>query len=151
MIYAIVLPLAVFIGWMTIDLASWDRTSFAMFAGILFVLLLPLLLKWHYGAMILSWQTSITIFFLPGTPSLWMLLAGINFGIAILNRVIQKRRAFLSAPPITATLLALLAVVVITAQLRGGMGVQAFGGNTVGGKGYYYIVAAIIGYFALAS
>ena len=85
LIYAVVLPLAVFIGWTAVDLADWDRTSFATFVAILFVLLLPILLKWHYPAMLFSWNTGITIFFLPGTPGLWMLLAGMNFGIAVLN------------------------------------------------------------------
>jgi O-antigen ligase len=150
-VYAVILPLAVFIGWVAVDLANWNRTSFAMFAAILFVLLLPALLKWHYPVMLFSWNTAITIFFLPGSPSLWMLMAGITFGIAVLNRIIQKRRMFLSVPAVTATLLALLAVVVITGKLRGGFGSQALGSATYGGKGYYYIIAAIIGYFALAS
>jgi O-antigen ligase len=46
---------------------------------------------------------------------------------------------------------ALGAVVFLTAQLRGGMGVRAFGGASIGGKGYYQIFAAIVGYFAFAS
>lgn len=149
LIYAVILPLAVFIGWMVAG--DLTRTSFAVLAAIIFVLLLPLLLKWHYPVMVFSWGTFITIFFLPGQPALWMLMAGINFGIAILNRIIQKRRAFLPAPSITASLLALLAVVLITAKLRGGMGVQALGASTYGGKPYYFILAAIIGYFAFAS
>jgi len=147
----VVLPLAVFIGWTAVDLANWDRTSFATFVAILFVLLLPILLKWHYPAMLFSWNTGITIFFLPGTPGLWMLLAAMNFGIAVLNRIIQKRQVFFSVPPVTMSLLLFLATVVITAKLRGGMGVQALGGGAMGGRGYYYIIAAVLGYFALAS
>jgi len=150
-IYAVILPLAVFIGWMAVDLANWDRTSFSMIAAIIFVLLLPALLKWHYPVLLFSWNTAITIFFLPGTPTLWMLMAGITFGIAALNRIIQKRPVFFSAPSITASLLALLTVVLITGKLRGGFGSQALGSSTYGGKGYYYIIAAIVGYFALAS
>jgi hypothetical protein len=49
------------------------------------------------------------------------------------------------------SLVIFLSVVVITAKLRGGMGVQALGGSSIGGKGYYYIIGAIIGYFALAT
>ena len=150
-IYAVIIPLAVFIGWMTVDLANWDRTSFATFAAIVFVLLIPVLLKWHHPVMLFSWNTGITIFFLPGEPALWMLMAGVNFGIAILNRIIQKRPMFLSPPSVTASLLALLAVVLITGKLRGGFGSQALGSSSYGGRGYYYLIAAIIGYFAIAS
>jgi len=151
MVYAIVLPLAVLIGWMAVDLSMLDRTSFATISAVIFVLLLPVILKWHYPVMILSWNTAMTVFFLPGKPALWMLLVGINFGIAILNRIIQKRPAFHSAPAITMSLLALAAVVVVTAKLRGGMGVNVLGASTIGGKGYYFIIAGILGYFALAS
>ena len=150
-IYAVILPLAIFIGWMTVDLANWNRTSFALFAAIIFVLLLPALIRWHYAVMVFSWGTFISIFFLPGQPALWMLMAGITFGMAILNRIMQKKRAFLPAPSITATLLILLLIVVITGKLRGGFGVSALGAASYGGKGYYYIIAAIIGYFAFAS
>ena len=150
-IYAVILPLAVFIGWIAVDLANWNRTSFALFAAIVFVLLLPALLKWHYPIMVFSWSTYITIFFLPGQPALWMLMAGLTFGMAILNRIMQKRRAFISVPSITATLLVLLVIVLITGKLRGGFGVSALGGATYGGKPYYYIIAGIIGYFAFAS
>jgi hypothetical protein len=150
-IYAVLLPLAVFIGWTAVDLANFDRMAFATFVVILFVLLLPIILKWHYPTMIFSWHTGITIFFLPGTPGLWMLMAGLNFGIAFLNRIIQKRQMFFSAAPVTLSLLFLLTVVLMTANLRGGLGVQALGGSAVGGKGYYFIIAAILGYFAFAS
>ena len=148
-VYAVILPLAVLIGW--IISGDMTRTTFAVLAAIVFVLCLPLLLKWHYLVMVFSWNTYITIFFLPGQPGLWMLMVGINFGLAILNRIMQKRVAFFPAPSITITLLLLLAVVVITAKLRGGMGIQAFGDSTYGGKKYYFIFAAILGYFAFAS
>ena len=138
MIYAVILPLAVFIGW----LVSGDmtQTSFGMLAAIMFVLLTPLLLKWHYPVMVFSWSTYITIFFLPGQPSLWMVMAGLNFGIAILNRIMSKRQAFLPAPSITMALLALAAVVFVTAQLTGGMGLRILGG---GGAHSVYLDGAV--------
>lgn len=150
-IYAVVLPLAVLIGWMATDLANWNRTSFGVMAAVLFVLLIPVFLRWHYPILVFAWNTAITVFFLPGSPSLWMLMAGLNFGLAILRRVMQKQPAFLSAPPVTVSLIALALVVVATAKLTGGMGLQVAGSSTFGGRGYYYILAAIVGYFALAS
>jgi hypothetical protein len=148
-IYAVILPLAVFIGW-TVS-GDMTRGSFGTLAAIVFVLLLPALLKWHYPVLIFSYNTYITIFFLPGRPTLWVLMAAITFGIAILNRIIQKRSAFLPAPAITASLLFFAAVVIITAKLRGGMGLSALGSTTYGGKGYFYLLGGIIGFFAVAS
>jgi hypothetical protein len=149
LIYVVTLPLAIFVGWMVAG--DLTRTSFAVLAAILFVLLLPVLLKWHYPVLVFSWGTFITIFFLPGQPALWMLMAGITFGIAVLNRILQKQQAFLSAPSITASLLVFAAIVVVTAKLRGGIGMQSFGSNIYGGKGYIFILSGIIGYFALTS
>lgn len=148
-IYAVVLPLAVFIGW-TLS-GDMTRSSFAVLAAIVFVLALPMVLKWHYAILVFSWNAFITIFFLPGQPVLWMLMAGINFGIAILTRIISKKQAFISAPSITVSLLLLGIIIAITAKLRGGMGLSALGSSTFGGKGYYMAFAAIIGYFAFAS
>ena len=150
-IYAIILPLAVVLGWMAVDLADWNRTSFTVFAIIGFALLLPLLLKWYYPVLIFSWNTAISLFFLPGKPALWMLMTVITLGMAILHRIIQKRPVFLSAPSITFSLLAVAAVTIITAKLRGGFGLSALGSSNVGGKGYYYIFMGILGYFAFAS
>src|SRR4030095_13688483 len=42
-------------------------------------------------------------------------------------------------------------VVLITAYARGGIGFQALGGSTSGGKRYVYVLAAVMGFFALAS
>jgi O-antigen ligase len=150
MIYAIVLPLAVFIGWLVAG--DMTRTSFATLSAIIFVLLLPFLLKFHYPMLIFSWNTFISIFFLSGQPGLWMIMVIINFGLAILNRIIRKQQhAFISAPSITISLLVLAAVVLFTATFRGGLGVQALGSSMIGGKGYYLILAGILGYFAFAS
>ena len=149
LIYAVILPLAVFIGWMVSG--DMTRTSFSVLAGIIFLLLVPLLLKWHHEMLIFSWSTSITIFFLPGQPALWMLMAGLNFGIAVLRRIMQKQQAFLPAPAISLSLMALLIVVVVTGNLTGGFGLQILGSSAQGGKRYYDIIAAVIGYFALVS
>lgn len=148
-IYAVILPLAVFIGW-TVS-GDMTRGSFGTLAAIVFVLLLPVLLKWHYPVLVFSYNTYITIFFLPGKPTLWVLMAVITFAIAILNRIIQKRPAFLPAPAIAASLFFFAAVVIITAKLRGGIGLSALGSTSYGGKGYFYILGGIIGFFALAS
>lgn len=148
-IYGTILPLAAFIGWMISD--DLTMGSFSILASIGFLLLLPALLKWHYVVLVFSLQSAVTIFFLPGKPTLWMIMGGISFGIAILHRIMQKRQAFISAPSITFSLLFILAVVLITGKLRGGFASMAFGGSSYGGKGYYYIIGAIVAYFGLVS
>ena len=150
-IYAVVLPLAIVLGWMTVDLANLDQTSFGFLAALLFMLSLPLLLKWHYPAMLLSWNTAMTLIFLPGKPALWVLMAGLNFGIVVFQRVIQKQPIFLPARSMVMAIFALLVVVLVTAKIQGGFGSRAAGSAIYGGKRYYYILAAIIGYFALIS
>lgn len=150
-IYAVILPLAVMVGWMTVDLADFDKTSFAVFAGIIFVLLLPLLLKWHHPVLIFSWSSFITLFFLPGQPALWMFMSLIAVSVAVLHRIILKRQAFVSAPAITFSLLLLGAVILVTAWLRGGIGLNIMGSSTVGGKTYILLLAGIVGYFGITS
>src|SRR5262249_30328085 len=48
-------------------------------------------------------------------------------------------------------LLVLLGVVLITAMFTGGLGARSLGSSRYGGKGYFYILAAGAGYFALSS
>ena len=148
-IYAIILPLAVFVG-MKLS-GNMTTSSLAMLGFILFVLVSPVILKWHYPVLVFSWSSSLTLLFLPGKPGLWMLMAVITFSLAILNRIVQKQPAFIPAPSITIPLLLFGAVVLITAKLRGGFGVQSLGGSTQGGKPYYYLLGGLLGYFAFAS
>jgi MFS family permease len=48
-------------------------------------------------------------------------------------------------------LLALTLVVIATAIATGGVGLRVLGSQAVGGRGYFYVLAAIAGYFALSS
>lgn len=101
--------------------------------------------------LIFAWNANMTIVFLPGKPSLWMLFAGISLGITVLNCVLDRRIKFQQESSITLPLLILLAVVLITAKLTGGIGLRSLGGSAYGGKKFVYIIAAVIGYFALSS
>jgi O-antigen ligase len=51
---------------------------------------------------------------------------------------------------VTWALLAFAVVILVTAQLNGGMGVRALGGSMFGGKKYFLLLFAIVGYFALS-
>jgi len=54
-------------------------------------------------------------------------------------------------PSVSASLLVLVGVVLVTAYLRGGIGIRSLGSSQYGGKGYFYIMGAVAGYFALIS
>jgi hypothetical protein len=69
----------------------------------------------------------------------------------VVNRATNAKRKFLSCPSVTGSLLAVGGVVLFTAFTTGGLGMQAMGSEHHGGKGYFYILIAIAGYFAFIS
>ncbi len=148
-VYTIVLPLALLVGFL---LATPQAFKSMALVGLLIVALcIPLFLRWHQTLLILAWNANITLAFLPGKPSLWMIFGGIGLGIVLLSCILDKRSQFQHVPSLTWSLLFLLMVVLITAKLTGGIALRSFGGATYGGKKYVFLFAAIIGYFALSS
>ena len=65
--------------------------------------------------------------------------------------MINDRAHFLSAPSITWPLIFLVAVVLFTAKLTGGIGLHSLGDETAGGKNYFLLLMGIMGYFALTA
>lgn len=148
-VYALVLPVAVLVGFFLADPTAYG--SIAIFLIIGGVLAVPILMRWHHPLLILSWNAAINPFFLPGRPYLWMLMSGCSLFFAIVDRTVDPDRKLSQVPSLTKPLLFLLVVVLATGLMRGGFGSQALGSQTYGGKGYYYIVAAVAGYFALST
>jgi O-Antigen ligase len=148
-IYALCIPLAIWIGFLLAD--QWTRTTF-VYGGILALLFLaPILLRWHHFMLIAGWNFGLTIFFLPGMPPIWLLLTALSFGISVLHRTVNSKAHFLSAPEIARPLLFFLAVVAVTAELTGGIGLHSFGSEVSGGKRYVTLLFGIIGYFAMTA
>jgi hypothetical protein len=148
-IYAVCIPLAVWIGYLLAEPA--DRSTFS-YAGILALLFLaPILLRWHHFLLIAGWNLGLEIFFLPGTPPVWLLLTALSLGISVLHRTVNSKAHFLSAPEVAWPLVFLLAVVITTAELTGGIGLHSFGGDVSGGKRYVTVIFGILGYFALTA
>jgi hypothetical protein len=148
-IYAICVPLAIFLGYLLSD--PLDKTTDVVFGIVFFLLILPLIFRWYHAWLITFWNMAITMMFLPGVLPGWMPMACIAFAIAIGHYILNRERKFLEAPSVTWSLVALGLVVVITAKFRGGIGFHAFGDESVGGKRYLWIWVAILGYFALIS
>lgn len=148
-VYAVIVPVAVFVGFLLTN--PLDYSTFA-YAGIFALLLIfPLLLKWHQPLLLLSWNASISVFFIKGSPSLFLVLVALSLGISLLERALNARKQFLHAPQITWPLLSLVAVVLFTAKLTGGFGLHAFGSEVMGGKKYIFLIVGILSFFALTA
>jgi hypothetical protein len=146
-VYAVAIPLALILGYLV---ATPDMASIAVVAMVLFFLALPLLIQWNHGLLIFFWNSAFIVGFLPGQVQLWLVFAGLTFGMAMVHHV-MGHRSFLRAPELTMPILFLTAVVVLTAKIRGGMGLHSLGNASYGGKHYVYACGAIMGYFALTS
>jgi len=148
-IYAICIPLALFLGYLLAD--PLNLTALGTISIVLFILSLPLLLRFHTFLLLLTWNTSAILFFLPGPPHLWLVMVAISLGISVVRRTLDQRFRFISVPALTWPLLMLIAVALITAKATGGIGLRSLGGEVYGGKRYFYLVGAILGYFALTA
>jgi hypothetical protein len=153
LIYSICVPLALFLGYFIAQENNPLYNPFTYFGigPILLFLVLPLLLRWHHAWLIVSWNFSAVLFFLPGRPELWMGVAWLSLSMSIIQYILNRRLRFLSAPGVTRSLLFLAAMVFATAEARGGFGLASFGSELQGGRRYFVIYTAIIGYFALIS
>jgi hypothetical protein len=149
LILGLVLPLAVAIGYL---MATPDEVdSFILVGLIVSCLMAPLFLRWYHPMAVLFWNASMTLFFLPGQPHLWMVFSVLGLGIAVLERGLTKREVFTFIPSIVWALASLGLVILVTAQIRGGLGLRSMGGNSYGAKRYFFLLAAILGYFVLTS
>jgi len=151
-IYAICIPLAIVVGSGVVSLAnSPSYSNFSAFGLLALLLSIPILLRWHHPLLVLSWNLPLTIFFLPGRPQVWLPMMVVSLGISVLQRAMNKDKRFIPAPQITLPLLGLAGVVLVTAKLTGGIGLHVLGDPVMGGKKYIFLLAGILGYFALTA
>src|ERR1019366_5304872 len=134
LVYGVCLPLAVFLGYLLAT--PYDLTTIGVVGVVLLVLAIPLLLRWHHAWLIVTWNTTAMVVFLPGRPQVWMALAAISFTISILQYALNRRLKFLHVPSVGWPLILLTVVILITARLTGGIGFRILGGDTYGGKRY---------------
>ena len=149
LIMGLSLPLAVLLGYFVAE--PMELGSLAVVVLVLVVLAIPLLLKWYYPLLVLSWNAAMCLVFLPGRPSLWAVMAFTGLLLAVLSRAVSPNARFIIEPAVTKPLLALAAVVVATGLLTGGFGVHLLGSGHFGGKTYFYFLAAVAGYFVFTS
>ena len=147
--YALCVPLAIFLGYQLSD----PLTQSAFFGVGLLALLLtfPILLRWHHLLLLMSWNLAAVLFFVPGRPNVWLVMTLISLTISVLQRALNKEMRFVNVPQVTWPLVCLTLVILVTAKLTGGIGIRAFGSDVYGGRRYAYLLAAILGYFALSA
>jgi hypothetical protein len=148
LIFGLCLPLAILLGYLLAD--ARDPASQLIILTIMGVLSVPVFMRWYHPLLVVSWfmaaQPAI-----PGQPHVWVMFSFMGLFYAVLNRSMNPAHRFLSAPVITWPILTLFSVVFITALLTGGVGLNIFGSTSVGGRGYFYVFAALAGFFALSS
>ena len=149
LVYFICLPVAIFLGFLLSD--PLDKQNALMFAGGFMLLALPLLLRWYHAWLITIWNMTITFIYMPGTLPGWVPMSCIAFAVAVGHYVMNRERKFLPTQSISASLVFLALVVLVTAKMRGGFGFNALGDESVGGKRYLYVCVAVLGFFAIIS
>ncbi|MBI1842900.1 MAG: hypothetical protein HYR88_18830 [Verrucomicrobia bacterium] len=147
-IYGLCIPLAMLMGYLLTT--PLDFVSMIGLASVLGLLLVPVLLKWHHALLIVSWNAVMVVFFLPGRPQFWMALTATSIVFSILDRIMNKQKRLQTVPWLTAPVVALILVILVTAKLRGGIGLSSIGSGTFGGKKYMEALLALGGYFALS-
>jgi hypothetical protein len=148
-IYSICLPLAVLLGYLMAN--PFDVATYGIVGFILLLLIFPLLMRWHHAFLLITWNTTAVLFFLPGRPQIWLALVWFSLLIGLGQYILNRKLKFLSAPTIARPLIILAVIVLITAKLTGGFGMRALGGDTYGGRRYVALITAILGFFALTS
>jgi hypothetical protein len=148
-VYAVALPLALVLGYMIAE--PMNMFSMGTFGLVLAVLITPVLLRYHHPMLFFSWNMTAVIFFLPGHPEFWVVMAFGSLTISIVQRTLVSQMRFVTVSWIMAPLMFLTAVVCVTARLTGGIGLNSLGGEMIGGKRYFYIFAAVAGFVAMTA
>ena len=147
-VLGIIVPLAILLGYLLAGPVT--RSTLSVYGLVLGVLLLPALLKWHHPLLIASLNAAVVVFFLPGQPQLWMLMALASLSISILNRIMNKEQHLISVPSLNWTLGFLLLVILVTAKFTGGISLRSMGGDTYGGKKFVIIALAVVSFYAIS-
>ena len=147
-VYAVCVPLAIVVGYLLTDI---DYQSLGVVAVVAAILIFPLLMKWHYPLLVFSCGLPAVLFFLPGRPSLFLVMVVLSLTISVLERILNRNQPFLTPSAVAWPLIALLGVLILTAKLTGGFGLRSFGSEVYGGKKYIYLFIGILSFFAFSA
>ncbi len=148
--FGVCLPFAVLLGYHLADIQ--DPVSKFVLAAAIAGLSSPLLIRWYHPLLVLSWNMTAQVAFLPGAPLLWAFLSFIGLFFAIVNRSINPDNKFVHVPSLILPMVFFACVIFLTAKVSGGINILALGAtSSQGGRKYFYIIAAIAGFFGLTS
>ncbi len=148
-IFAIILPLALLLGYLLATPLALGSLGTVLI--VLAILSSPFWLRWHHPLLILTWNMSAVLFFLPGQLPFWLALAFASFTISLVQRALDRNMQLIRAPSVLLPLWFIGLVVLITAYLTGGFGFRALGGETYGGKRYLFMLGGIVGFMAISA
>ena len=147
--YSVAIPMAIMLGYLV---ASADGFfSYALIAMMMLVFTLPLVLKFHHEMTIITWNSSLIVFFLPGQPNAGYVFAGICLIIGIVSYTLTKKEPFIHVPEFSRPLILLFLIVIGTAVISGGLGGRSLGSDQFGAKRYLGVIGPVVGYFAMTS
>src|SRR5215470_707669 len=90
LIYSICLPLAIFLGYVIAQEGNplFNPETYFAVGLVIFVLALPLILRWHHPLLIVSWNLGAVLFFVPGRPDLWWMVTWLSLCISIVQYIL---------------------------------------------------------------
>jgi hypothetical protein len=148
-IYAICLPLAIYLGYLLAN--PLDSMTFITIGLLAVLLMFPILLKFHYPWLLFCWNTTAGLYFLPGKPGLAVVMTVVSLGISVLSYIMNRNLKFITVRSVSWPLLCLIAVVLATAKLTGGIGLNMLGSSSIGGKRYLFLISGILSFFAITA
>src|ERR1700722_4680641 len=120
LVYGVCLPLAVLIGYLLA--APQDSGSMAIVTLVICILCVPLVMRWHHLLLVFSCNAWVSLFFLPGHPPLWILLALAGLCLSLLSPSLGPHWHGFQARSVSYSLLFLGFVAFATAYITGGVG-----------------------------
>jgi hypothetical protein len=147
--YVILIPVAILVGYLLTNPLDFGTLGFL---GLIIALIIsPIFIRWHYPLLVFGLACPMVCFFLLGKPPLSQVAVFGSLAISIVERTLNSDKRFISAPVMIWPLLFLAGMMIMTAELTGGIGLHSLGGDTGGGRKYIAVLAGICTYFALVS
>src|SRR5580658_1729644 len=91
-IYAMVLPLALLVGYLLSD------PTLILLSVLAFIVIFPLLVRFHYPWMLFGWSATMILFFIKATPNLGLAMIALSLTLSILERIMNPQRHFVRMP-----------------------------------------------------
>src|SRR5437588_2963934 len=82
LIYGLILPLAVFLGYLVAIPTTFVSVVFV--SAVILLLAFPLFLRWHHAWVIFCWNAALIFYFAPGQPNLGIILAAGSLMLSVL-------------------------------------------------------------------